>query len=339
MGDVRIVSCSRAGMRRRAFIAAIGGAAAWPLAARGQKSALPVVGFLHAASASSFARQLAAFRAGLKAGGYVEGENIAVEYRWAEGQSDRLPTFAADLVQRGVSVIATGGAEFPVLAAKNATKSIPIVFVGGGDPVQLGIVSSLARPDANVTGINILTTMLENKRFGLLREMIPNARKFAALVNPSRAVVQGQIAEVREAASQLGVDLVIANASNDAEFEPAFGRLVEQGAGGVQVCADPFFFSRRRDLIALAERYRVPAMYEWRDFTEAGGLMSYGTDLADSYRQSGLYVARILKGAKPNDLPVMQTTRFKFVINLRTAKVLGLEVPPGLSARADEIIE
>ena len=192
----------------------------------------------------------------------------------------------------------------------------------------MGIVSNVARPDANVTGINILTTMLEKKRFSLLREMIPNAKKFAALVNPSRVVVQGQIAEVREASSQLGVDLVIVNAANDAEFEATFARMDQQGAGGMQVCADPFFFSRRQDLIALAARYRVPAMYEWRDFTEAGGLMSYGTDLADSYRQAGSYVARILKGAKPNDLPVMQTTRFEFVINLRTAKALGLEVPP-----------
>jgi putative ABC transport system substrate-binding protein len=225
------------------------------------------------------------------------------------------------------------------LAAKAATASIPIVFVAGGDPVQLGIVSSLAHPGANITGINILTTLLENKRFGLLREAIPKVQKFAALVNPNRAVVQGQIAEVKDAAARSGVDVVIVNASTESEFEPAFSRLVEQGAGAVQVCADPFFFTQRHDLVALAARYRVPAIYEWREFADAGGLMSYGTDLADSYRQAGLYVARILDGAKPSDLPVMQTTRFEFVINLRTAKALGLEVPPTLSARADEVIE
>ena len=213
------------------------------------------------------------------------------------------------------------------------------MFVGGGDPVKLGLVSSIARPDANITGINILTTLLESKRFGLLREMIPNAHKIAALVNPSRAVVQGQIAELREASAQLGVSLVIVNASTEVEFEPAFVQTSEQGAGAVQVCADPFFFSRRGELIALAARYRIPAIYEWRDFPEAGGLMSYGTNLADSYRQSGLYVARILKGAKPNDLPVMQTTRFEFVINLVTAKALGLDIAPTLLARADEVIE
>jgi ABC-type uncharacterized transport system substrate-binding protein len=249
------------GTNRRAFIAGLGSAAAWPLAASAQKPPMPILGYLHAASASSFARPLAAFKDGLKAGGFVEGENIVVEYRWAEGHSDRLPSLAADLVQRKVAVIATGGAEFPVLAAKAATQSIPIVFVGGGDPVQLGLVSNIARPDENVTGINILTTLLENKRFGLLRETIPNAKMFGAMVNPTRAVAQGQVAEVRDASSRLGVNLMIVNASNEAEFEPAFARLVEQGVAGLQVCADPFFFSRRRELIAMAERYRVPAMY------------------------------------------------------------------------------
>jgi ABC-type uncharacterized transport system substrate-binding protein len=324
---------------RRAFVAGLGSAAAWPLMADAQKTASPILGYLHAGSASSFARPLVGFRNGLKAGGYTESENIMLEYRWAEGHSDRLPALAADLVQQRVAAIATGGAEFPVLAAKAATASIPIVFVAGGDPVKLGIVSSVAHPGANITGINILTSNLENKRFGLLRETTPKVQKFAVLVNPNRAVVQDQISEVKDAASRSGVDLVIVNASTESEFEPAFSRLVEQGAGAVQVCADPFFFSRRHALIALAARYRVPAIYEWRDFAEAGGLMSYGTDIADSYRQAGLYIARILNGDKPSDLPVMQTTRFEFVINLRTAKTLGLEIPPTVSARADEVIE
>ena len=329
-------------MQRRDFITLIGGAAAAsllvPRAGRAQQPT-PVIGFLHISSLGPFARFLAAFKAGLKEGGYVEGENVTIEYRWAEGQSDRLPAFAADLVRRGVAVIATGGAERPVLAAKAATRTIPVVFVMGGDPIKLGIVPSLARPVGNVTGISMLTSSLENKRFGLLHEMIPKAQTIAVMIDPTRAVFQAQIEEVRAAAAQAGVKLVIVHATKEADFDTAFAQMAAQGAGALQVCANPFFLARRQQLVTLAAHHRMPAMYEWRDFADAGGLMSYGTDLADAYRQSGVYVAKILKGAKPADLPVMQTTRFEFVINLVTAKALGLEISPTLLARADAVIE
>jgi putative ABC transport system substrate-binding protein len=327
-------------MRRREFITLLGGAAAaWPIVARAQQSAMPVIGYLHLASAAPFARFVAAFKAGLKEGGYAEGENVTIEYRWAEGQRDRLPGLVADLVRRGVAAIATGGAEFPALAAKDATKTIPVVFVVGDDPVKLGIVSSLARPAGNVTGISLLTASLESKRFGVLREMIPKAQSIAALIDPSRVLAQTQIDELRAAAAQAGVRLSIVHAITEADFAPAFAQMVAQNVGAVQVCANPFFMARRHQLVALAARHRLPAVYEWRDFVEAGGLMSYGTDLADAYRQSGVYIARILKGATPSDLPVMQAVRFEFVINLSTAKALGLDVPPMLLARADEVIE
>ncbi len=326
-------------MRRRDLLSLLGGAAAaWPLGARAQQP-MPMIGYLHLASAAPFARFLAAFKAGLKEGGYAEGENVTIEYRWAEGQRDRLPGLAADLVHRGVAAIATGGAEFPALAAKDATKTIPIVFVVGDDPVHLGIVPSLARPDGNVTGISLLTASLEGKRLGVLREMIPKAQSIAALIDPSRVLAQTQIDELRAAAAQAGVKLVIVHATTEADFAPAFAQMVAQNVGGLQVCANPFFTSRRQRLVMLAAHHRLPAMYEWRDFAEAGGLMSYGTDLADAYRQSGVYIARILKGARPSDLPVMQAVRFQFVINLTTAKALGLDVPPTLLARADEVIE
>jgi len=300
---------------------------------------MPVIGYLHSGSPAPFAGFLAAFKAGLKGGGYVEGENVAIEYRWAEGQLDRLPALAGDLARRGVAVIATGGAEHPALAAKAATTSIPVVFVLGLDPVKLGIVPSLARPAGNVTGITMFTSLLEGKRFGLLREMIPRAQTIAAMVDPSRTVTQTQIEEVRVAAAQVGVKLMIVQASKESDFEPAFAEMAAQGAGALQVCASPFFLSRRQQLVTLAAHLRLPAMYEGRVYAEAGGLMSYGTDLADAYRQSGVYVARILKGTTPSDLPVMQSTRFEFVINLVTAKALGLEIAPMLLARADAVIE
>jgi putative tryptophan/tyrosine transport system substrate-binding protein len=327
-------------MRRREFITLLSGAAAaaWSLDAHAQEST-NVVGYLHFGSPEPFARFVAAFKAGLSEGGYTEGKNVAIEYRWAEGKIDKLPALAADLVQRRVAVIATGGAEFPILAAKAATTSIPIIFVVGGDPVKLGLVSNLARPGGNLTGVNVLTSLLESKRFNLLREMIPRVETIAALVHRDRAVAEAQIAELREASAQLGTRVVIVSASTEAEFEPAFAQAAAQGAGALQVCASPLFFNRRRELVALAARHRIPAVYEWRDFAEAGGLMSYGTDLANSYHEAGRYVARILKGAMPADLPVMQTTRFEFVINLKTAKTLGLQIPPTLLARADEVIE
>jgi putative ABC transport system substrate-binding protein len=327
-------------MQRRDFMALAGGAVLMlPLAARAQQAAMPVIGFLHISSAAPFTRFLAAFKAGLKEGGYVEGENVAIEYRWAEAQGDRLPALAADLVRRGVTVIATAGGEQPALAAKAASKTIPVLFVMGGDPVKLGVVPSLARPAGHVTGITMLTLSLENKRFGLLREMIPNARTIAALIDPSRPVARNQIEQMRAAATQVGVKLVIVQASNEADIDAAFSQIAAQGAGALLIGASPFFLSRRQQIVTLAAHHRLPTMYEWRDITEAGGLMSYGTDLADAYRQVGLYTAKVLKGAKPADLPVLQATKFEFVINLVTAKALGLEISPTVLARADAVIE
>jgi putative ABC transport system substrate-binding protein len=329
-------------MKRRDFIALLVGTAAtpWfgPQSARAQQP-MPTIGYLHFGAPGPFARFLAAFKAGLKEGGYVEGENIMIEYRWAEGQSDRLPGLAADLVRRGVALIATGGAERPALAAKAATGSIPVVFVMGGDPVRLGIVPSMARPAGNITGITMLTLSLESKRFGLLHEMIPKARTIAAMIDPSRAVSQAQTEEVRAAAAQAGVKLVIVHATRESDFDSAFAQMAAQGVGALQVCANPIFMGRRQQIVTLAAHHRIPAMYDFREFSEAGGLMSYGTDLADAYRQSGAYVAKVLKGAKPADLPVMQATKFEFVINLVTAKALGLEISPTVLARADAVIE
>ncbi len=325
-------------MKRRSFLGVLGGAAAWPLAARAQPT-MPVIGFLHSNAPAQYVRFVAAFKAGLKEGGYVEGQNVAIEYRWAEGQSDRLPIMAAELARKGVAVIACAGGENPVLAAKAATKTIPIVFSMGVDPVALGIVPSLARPAGNVTGITMLTTSLESKRFGLLHEIIPKAQTIAAMINPTRPTARIQIEELRAAAAQAGVKLVMVEASKETDFEPAFAQMAAQGAGALQVCAHPLFLIHRQQLVTLAAHHRIPAMYDFRDHVEAGGLMSYGTDLANNYRQSGVYVARILRGARPEDLPVMQASRFEFVINLVTAKALGLEIAPTLLARADAVIE
>jgi putative ABC transport system substrate-binding protein len=313
-------------------------AAVSPLAARAQP-ATPVIGYLHSASPGPYARFVSAFRAGLKDGGFVEGQNVAIEYRWAEGHGERLPGLAEDLVRRKVAVIATMGGEAVMLAAKAATTAIPVVFVVGGDPVKLGAVASLARPGGNVTGIGMFTTALESKRFGLLHEIVPKATTVAAIINPNQAVAGVQTAEVRSAAATAGVKLVLIHARNEAELEAAFAQAVREGAGAMQVCADPYFFSLRQELVALAARHRIPAMYEWRDFPEAGGLMSYGTDLANAYRENGRYTAKILHGAKPADLPVMQTTKFEFVLNTRTATTLGLEIAPTVLARADDVIE
>jgi putative tryptophan/tyrosine transport system substrate-binding protein len=326
-------------MKRRDFISLIGGAAALPLAARAQQPAMPVVGFLHSGSAVAFERLVTAFREGLRQNGYVESQNIAIEQRWADGHYDRLPALAADLVQRRVVVIATGGGEASALAAKAATTTIPVTFVLGSDPVKLGLVASLNRPGSNATGIVQFTTALESKRLGLLHEMVPKIDTIAVLVNPTRSIADAQFAEVREATARLGVKHIILRAKSEDEFEAAFAPLAKQRVGALLVAADPLFFSVRGQLVALVARYKVPAMYEWRDFPAAGGLMSYGTDLADSYRQNGIYVGRILKGEKPADLPVVQSAKFELVINLKTAKALGLTVPPQLLSRADEVIE
>jgi ABC-type uncharacterized transport system substrate-binding protein len=321
-------------MRRREFITlAVGTAASWSVTARAQQPTLPLIGFLHASSLEPMSRFVSAFKGGLKESGYIDGQNVTIEFRFAGGHPDRLPALAAELVRHQVTVIATGGAEFPPLAAEAATKTIPIVFVLGTDPVKLGLVSSLARPAGNITGIQMFTTALENKRFGLLHEVVPNVSAVAALM------AQAQVAELAEAANAAGVRLIVVNATTEADFVPAFAKAIEDGAGAMQVCANPNFFAMREQLVPLAARYRLPTIYEWREFTYAGGLMSYGTDLADAYRLEGGYVAKILKGAKPADLPIMQSTKFEFVINLKTAKALGLTIPPGLLSIADEVIE
>jgi putative ABC transport system substrate-binding protein len=326
-------------MRRRDFITLLGGAASWPLAAHAQQSAVPVVGFLNSASPSAWKPYLEAFRQGVNEAGYVEGRTVAIEYRWAEGQYERLPSLAADLVRRKVAVIVATGGTPPALAAKAATKTIPIVFTIGADPVKLGLVASLNRPGGNVTGVNQFVSQMEGKRLGLLREVVPSAALIAVLLNPTNPNAATQLKDVQEAARALGQQIHILHASSEAELEAAFATAREVGCGGLLVAADPFFNSRRTYIIALAARHAIPAIYEQREHALAGGLMSYGTNLSDGYRQVGIYTGRILKGEKPADLPVAQAIKFEFIINLTTAKALGIVVPPMLSARADEVIE
>jgi len=326
-------------MRRREFIAGLGGAAAvWPLAARAQ-AAMPVIGALNSAAAAPIAPLLAAFRLGLGEAGYVEGQNLAIEYRLAEGQYDRLPSLAADLVRRRVAVIATGGGTVSALAVKNATSTIPVVFVCDDDPVKVGLVTSISRPGGNVTGIHQLTTGLEAKRLGLLHELAPNVTTMAVLVNPDYPDAGIQIKEVEEAARTLGLQLHILKARIEADFDAAFATIVQQQAGALLVASDPFLFSRREQLVALAARHAVPAIYQFRQNAAVGGLMSYGTRITDSYHQVGVYTGKILKGAKPADLPVVVSTRFEFVINLKTAKALGIKFSDNLLSLADEVME
>jgi putative ABC transport system substrate-binding protein len=329
-------------MTRRELMALIAGAAApalaWPLAARGQQAGLPLIGFVSAGSLGSLHRQIAAFREGLKEQGFVEGHNVTVEYRSADGQLDRFPGLASELVRRQAAVLfvtSSAGA----LALKQATSTIPIVFSIGEDPVRLGLVAGLNRPGGNMTGIYQFTTGLEAKRLGLLHEMVPNATTIAVLVNASFSAAESQLRDVRAAADQLRVQLVVLRADVASDFDTAFATLVRQRAGALQVCGSPFFNTRREQLVVLAARHAVPAIYEWRDYAAAGGLMSYGTHLAEAYRQAGVYAGRILKGTKPADLPAVQSTKFELVINLSTAKAIGLDVPASLLARADEVIE
>jgi putative ABC transport system substrate-binding protein len=327
-------------MRRREFIILLGGAAvACPFAARAQQPAMPVVGIVNAGSADATAPFMAAFRKGLNETGYVEGQNVAVEYHYLEGQYDRAPALAADLVRRRVAVIATYGG-VPAHAAKAATATIPIVFGIGEDPVQLGLVASLARPGGNATGINFFTREVVAKRLGLLHDLVPKAVRVAVLLNPVNASsAETTLREVQKAAPTIGLQIQVLNATTIGEIDAAFATLAQERPDALFVAPDAFFVSRRVQFVTLAARDRIPATYPDRDFVAASGLMSYGTDLASMYRQVGVYTGSILKGAKPSDLPVLQSTKFEFVINLQTARALGIEVPSGLLAVADEVIE
>jgi len=326
-------------VRRREFITLVGGAAAWPLAVRAQQAAMPVVGFLGSRSPDDSANLVAAFRAGLSETGFVEGRNVILEFRWAEDQYDRLPMLAADLVAHRVAVIAAAGGNPAGLAAKAATTKIPIIFLTGADPVQFGLVKSLSRPDGNLTGVAALTNTLAPKQLELLREVAPKATVAAFLVNPKNPLAESDTRDVQSAAGTTGQQILILSASNDSDLDNAFAALVQQKAGALLVQSDPFFNSRPDKIVALAARDAIPAIYQWRDFPAAGGLMSYGTDLAEAHRLVGVYTGKILKGAKPTDLPVQQLVKVQFIINLKTAKALSLNVPNTLIGRADEVIE
>ena len=329
-----------AAMKRREFIAALGGAAvAWPVSAHAQQPAMPVIGVLDARSPGTTENPLRAFREGLKDTGYIVGENVALEYRWAEDQIDRLPALTADLVQRRATVI-FAISPTAALSAKAAIATIPIVFIVNEDPVRLGLVASLARPGGNLTGINILTAEVTATRLDLLRELMPSATRVSVLVNPVNATnTDTTLREMAAAARTTGLQVKVLNASTSREIEAAFATLLHERPDALFVGAEPYFYGRRVQLVVLAASHRLPAIYSQRDFVEAGGLMSYGTNIADAFRQIGVYAGRILKGTKPADLPVVQASKFELVINLPTARVLGLEVPPMLLARADEVIE
>jgi putative ABC transport system substrate-binding protein len=327
-------------MRRRQFITLFGGAAAaWPLAARAQQPAIPVIGFLNPTSPDASADRLRGFRQGLKDSGYVEGENVTTVYRWAEHQFDRLPALATELVRRRVAVIATIG-NASATAASAATTTIPIVFLATEDPVKLGLVASLARPSGNATGINFYSGELTAKRLELLRELVPAAARVAVLVNPANAATtETTLRDVAPAASAMGLQIQVLNASTSREINAAFATFVRERPDALFVGLDPFLNSRRAQLVNLTSRHALPATFSNRDIAEIGGLMSYGTNIADAFRQVGVYTGRILKGAKPADLPVVQASKIELVINAETARMLGLTVPPSLLARADEVIE
>ena len=326
-------------MRRRDFIIFLAGAmAAWPLAARAQQKPMPAIGVLNTGSPGAFAPNVAAFRQGLSEAGYVEGQNVAIEYRWAEGHYDRLPALAADLVGRKVDLIMASSPP-SALAAKSATSTIPIVFRSGADPVGDGLVASLARPGGNLTGVSVLADELTDKRLELLSELVPRAEVIALLMNPNNATAERVIRDVQEAARTKGLQLHVLKAASESEIDTAFTSLVQLHAGALVVGADPFLSSRREQLVALASRHAVPSSYAWREFADAGGLISYGPSLKAAYRQVGIYVGKVLKGAKPAEMPVQQPTSFELVINLKTAKALGIDVPATLRAQADEIIE
>jgi putative ABC transport system substrate-binding protein len=327
-------------MNRRALIALLGGAAAtWPLGARAQQAAMPVVGFLNPSSADGWESRVRAFRQGLKEERFVEGENVAIEYRWAENQFDRLPALAVELVHRQVAVIVTTGSPAAALAAKAASTTIPIVFNVPEDPVRSGLVASLARPGGNATGINFFSVELVAKRLEILREMVPATTRVAVLINPADAAAATMLKDVEAATRTMGLQIQVLNANTSPEIDAAFATFVRERPDALFVSGGPLLLSRRVQLALLAARHAVPASYGAREYVEIGGLMSYGANVADAYRQVGLYAGRILKGAKPADLPVMQSTKFELVINAQAARVLGLTVPPTLLARADEVIE
>jgi ABC-type uncharacterized transport system substrate-binding protein len=326
-------------VKRRTFITLLGAAAAWPLVARAQQRAMPVVGFLTSLGRNDRPNLRDGFRHGLSEAGFVEGRNMAIDYRFAENQPDRLPALAADLVGRKVAVIAASGGGAAVLAAKAATANIPIVFVTGGDPIGEGYVVSLNRPGGNITGASFFGSVLGGKALALLHEVVPNAAVTSLLVNPKNPESARVLSDTQEAARMLGRQLLALNASTPGEIETAFATLREQRAGALLAYGDAFLGARRQQIVALAARDAIPVMYSNRDFVDEGGLMSYGNDIPDAYRRAALYVGRVLKGEKPADLPIDQATRFEFVINLKTAKALGLDVPPTVLARADEVIE
>jgi putative ABC transport system substrate-binding protein len=326
-------------LKRREFITLLGGAATWPLAAGAQQQTAPLIGLLSSRSATESANHVGAFREGLSQVGYVEGQNVTIDYRWADGRYDQLPILASELVARRVTAIAAVGGNVSGLAAKAATDTIPIVFIVGDDPVHLGLVSSLNRPGGNATGMSVFTTELGSKRLEILRELVPNASTIGLLINPNYQGSARESEEVQTAAKGIGKEILVLNASNEHEIDAAFSTLTQQHVDALMVSADALFVSRRDQLVALAARHSIPAIYDLRDFVAAGGLMSYGTSFVDAYRQVGTYIGRILKGEKPSNLPVQRAVKIDLVINLRTAKMLGLTFPITLLGRADEVIE
>ena len=327
-------------MRRRELMLLVGGnALAWPLPARAQQPAMPLIGFLNSRSSGDTTHLVRAFRKGLAENGYVEGQNIAIEYRWAIGQYERLPALAVELVDRHVAILVATGGEPVAIAAKAATSTIPIVFVVSGDPAKLGLVANFSHPGGNSTGVSIFTSDIGAKRLGLLRELVPQAAKIGFLSNPAFPTAEAQLNDVQEGARRLGVEIDLYRASNATEIDAAFAVISQQIPAGLIVAADPFFDTRRNQLVGLTARHALPTMYQHREYTAAGGLISYGIDLADVYRQMGSYAGKILKGANPADLPVVRPTKFELVINLQTARTLGLTVPQAIVAAADEVIK